>query len=60
MTKGKEEKQSITRVASGGVTCKRGALFFYSSSMQVDSFVLRNLSERKAPKSLKLSTNFYS
>lgn len=35
--------------ASGGVTCKLGALCFYSSSVQVDSFVLRNPSERKAP-----------
>ncbi|KER11121.1 MAG: hypothetical protein HY22_00120 [[Candidatus Thermochlorobacteriaceae] bacterium GBChlB] len=35
--------------ASGGVTCKLGALCFYSSSVQVDSFVLRNPPERKAP-----------
>jgi len=33
---------SNTGFASGGVTCKLGALCFYSSSVQVDSFVLRN------------------
>ena len=37
-----------TGLASGGVTCKLGALCFYSSSVQVDSFVLRNPPERKA------------
>jgi len=37
-----------TRFASGGVTCKLGALCFYSSSVLVDSFVLRNPPERKA------------
>lgn len=37
-----------TGFASGGVTCKLGALCFYSSSMQVNSFVLRNPPERKA------------
>lgn len=37
-----------TGFASGGVTCKLEALCFYSSSMQVDSFVLRNPPERKA------------
>ena len=31
-----------TGFASGGVTCKLGALCFYSSSVLVDSFVLRN------------------
>ncbi len=36
--------------ASGGVTCKLGALYFHSSSVQIDSFVLRNPPERKAPK----------
>ena len=36
--------------ASGGVTCKLGALCFYSSSVLVDSFVLRNPPERKARK----------
>ena len=35
--------------ASGGVTCKLGALCFYSSAVLVDSFVLRNPPERKAP-----------
>ncbi len=34
--------------ASGGVTCKLGALCFYSSSVLVDNFVLRNPPERKA------------
>jgi len=37
-----------TGFASGGVTCKLGALCFYSASVQVDSFVLRNPPERKA------------
>ncbi len=39
-----------TGFASGGVTCKLGALCFYSSSVQVDSFVLRYPPERKARK----------
>ena len=39
-----------TGFASGGVTCKLGALCFYSSSVLVDSLVLRNPPERKAPK----------
>jgi hypothetical protein len=39
-----------TGFASGGVTCKLGALCFYSSSVQADSFVLRNPPERKARK----------
>jgi hypothetical protein len=34
--------------ASGGLTCKLGALCFYSSVVLVDSFVLRNPPERKA------------
>lgn len=37
--------------ASGGVACKFGALCFYSSSVQVDSFVLRNTPEHRARKS---------
>jgi len=37
-----------TGFASGEVTCKLGALCFYLSSVQVDSFVLRNPPERKA------------
>lgn len=37
-----------TGFASGGVLCKIGALCFYSSSVLVDSFVLRNPLERKA------------
>ena len=39
-----------TGFASGGVTCKLGAFCFYSSSVLVDSFVLRNPPERKARK----------
>lgn len=31
-----------TGFASGGVTCKLGDLCFYSSVVQVDSFVLQN------------------
>jgi len=41
-----------TGFASGGVTCKIGALCFVSSSVLADSFVLRNLLERKARKPL--------
>ncbi len=37
-----------TGFASGGLTCKLGDLCFYSSSVLVDSFVLRNPPERKA------------
>jgi len=37
-----------TGFASGGVTCKLGALGFYSSSVLVDGLVLRNPPERKA------------
>jgi hypothetical protein len=37
-----------TGFASGGVTCKLGALCFYSSLVLNDSFVLRNPPERKA------------
>ncbi len=39
-----------TGFASGGVTCKIGALCFYSSAVLVNSFVLRNPPERKARK----------
>ena len=39
-----------TGFASGGLTCKLGALCFYSSSVKVDSFVLRNPPEHKARK----------
>lgn len=38
-----------TGFASGGVTCKLGALCFYSSVVQIDSLVLRNPPERKSP-----------
>ncbi len=37
-----------TGFASGGVTCKLEVLCLYSSSVLVDSFVLRNLPEHKA------------
>ena len=37
-----------TGFASGGVTCKLGALCIYSSVVLVDSFVLQNPPERKA------------
>ena len=37
-----------TGFASGGVTCKLGALCFYLSIVLVDSLVLRNPPERKA------------
>ncbi len=43
-----------TGFASGGVTCKLGALCFYSSSVLVDSLVLRNPPERKARKRYRL------
>jgi hypothetical protein len=46
----REARTANTGFASGGVTCKLGALCFYSSSVQVDSFVLRNQPERKARK----------
>lgn len=36
--------------ASVGVTCKLKALCFYSISLQIDSFVLRNHPEGKARK----------
>lgn len=39
-----------TGFASGGVTCKLGALCFVLSSVQVDSLVLRNPPERKVRK----------
>lgn len=39
-----------TGFASGGMMCKLGDLCFYSSSVLVESFVLRNPSERKARK----------
>jgi hypothetical protein len=37
-----------TGFASGGVMCILGVLWFYSSVVQIDSFVLRNPPERKA------------
>ena len=52
LTFGRNKKSTGTNTgfASGGVTCKLGALCFYSSLVQVDSFVLRNPPERKARK----------
>jgi len=41
---------STRGLRKGGLMCKLGALYFYSSSVQVDSFVLRNSPERKARK----------
>ncbi len=41
------KKAANTGFASGGLTCKLGALCFYSSSVLVDSFVLRNTPEGK-------------
>ncbi len=46
-----------TGFASGGVTCKLGALCFYSSSVLADSFVLRNPPERKARERYKQPQN---
>jgi hypothetical protein len=42
-----KEYAGNTGFASGGVTCKLGALSFYSSFVQVDSFMLRNPPDRK-------------
>jgi hypothetical protein len=50
MVDGQRKTAYNTGFASGGVTCKLGALCFYSSSVQVDSFVLRIPPERKARK----------
>jgi hypothetical protein len=50
MTEKREARTANTGFASGGVTCKLGALCFVSSSVLVDSFVLRNPPERKARK----------
>ena len=43
-----------TGFASGGLTCKVGAMCIYSSSALVDSFVLRNPPERKARKRYRI------
>ena len=45
---GRNARPHNTGFASGGVTCKLGALCFYSSVVLVDSFVLRIPPERKA------------
>jgi hypothetical protein len=58
----RKKRPHKTGFASGGVTCKLGALCFYSSSVQVDSLVLRNPPERQAlpvvPNAKKHPTNF--
>lgn len=41
-------------LASGGETYKLEALRFYSSSVQIDSFMFRYLFERKARKRFKI------
>ena len=48
-----EKTPHNTGFAPGVVSCELGALCFYSSSVQVDSFVLRNPPERKARKRYK-------
>jgi hypothetical protein len=48
-----EEKEALggnRRLAQWRVTCKLGALCFYSSSVLVDNFVLRNPPLRQAQK----------
>jgi len=49
-----KERRAATNTgfASGGVTCKLGALCFYSSVVLVDSFVLRNPARTQSPKTL--------
>lgn len=47
-----EQRPPNTGFASGGVTCKLGALCFVSSSVQVDSFVLRKPARTQSPKTL--------
>lgn len=47
----KRTNTANTGFALGWVTCKLGALSFYSSSVQVNRFVLRNQPKRKAKKS---------
>jgi hypothetical protein len=49
-TKQRKQRTANTGFASGGLMYKLGALCFYSSSVLVDSFVLLNPPERKAPK----------
>ena len=48
----KEARTANTGFASGGVTCKLGALCYNSSVVLVESFVLRNPPERKALETL--------
>ncbi|NLI71194.1 MAG: hypothetical protein GX361_00495 [Bacteroidales bacterium] len=48
-----------TGFALGGVTCKLVALCFYSSVVQVDSFVLRNPPLRQAANRYILLTSQY-
>ncbi len=50
MTDERRTTTGNTGFASGGLTCKLEALYFFSSVVQVDSFVLRNPPERNARK----------
>jgi len=43
-----KQRTANTGFASGGVTCKLGALCFYSSSVLVESLVFRNPLLRQA------------
>jgi hypothetical protein len=47
---GESNTAANTGFASGEMTCKLGALYFYSSSVVADSLVLRNPPLRQAPK----------
>ncbi len=60
LQRGTKSTTANTGFASGGVTCKLGALCFYSSSVLVDSFVLRNPPERKAPKRYTQFKKYFS
>ncbi len=52
-------RTATTGFVSGGVTCKLRALCFYSSSVLVDSFVLRNPPERKVRKRVCIESITY-
>ena len=43
--------------ASGGVKCKHGAFCFVSSTMLVDSFVLRKPKRKQSPKTFAVILN---
>ena len=55
LTYKEEARTANTGFASGGVTCKLGALCFYLSLVQVDSFVLRKPARTQSPKQLCVS-----